>query len=152
MTMFASFSLTLPLLRFFFFDLPPAMAAFIFASFDFCTTLLAPMAQVAVWARAHTGAKSAGACSGRSHGGQQGGAEVEGGEDEGCHGWRQVEEEEVEQGQGQGEAREHGHVRQGHLRQDDEGDPQGEAHHALRSRRALEGQRLGGASGHPPPR
>merc|ERR1719326_1267589 len=44
MTMFASFSLTLPLDHFFFLDLPPAMAAFIFASLDFCTTLLAPMA------------------------------------------------------------------------------------------------------------
>merc|ERR1740129_1679688 len=44
MTKLASFSLTLPLLHFFFLDLPPAMAAFIFASLDFCTTLLAPMA------------------------------------------------------------------------------------------------------------
>merc|ERR1719373_1073308 len=44
MTAFASFSLTLPLDHFFFLDLPPAMAAFIFASLDFCTTLLAPMA------------------------------------------------------------------------------------------------------------
>merc|ERR1719517_147170 len=43
MTMFASFSLTLPLLHFFFLDLPPAIAAFIFASFDFWTTLFAPM-------------------------------------------------------------------------------------------------------------
>merc|ERR1719413_22397 len=34
----------LPLLHFFFLERPPAMAAFIFASFDFCTTLLAPMA------------------------------------------------------------------------------------------------------------
>merc|ERR1719343_1025399 len=43
MTRFASFSLTLPLLHFFFLDLPPAMAAFILASLDFWTTLLAPM-------------------------------------------------------------------------------------------------------------
>merc|ERR1719373_1204077 len=44
MTMLASFSLTLPLLHFFFFPLLPAIAAFILASFDFCTTLFAPMA------------------------------------------------------------------------------------------------------------
>merc|ERR1719450_1255254 len=44
-TMFASFSLTLPLLHFFLRDLPPAMAAFIFASLDFCTTLLAPISK-----------------------------------------------------------------------------------------------------------
>merc|ERR1719450_1155094 len=44
-TMLASFSLTLPLLHFFLRDLPPAMAAFILASLDFCTTLLAPIAQ-----------------------------------------------------------------------------------------------------------
>eukprot|EP00437_Effrenium_voratum_P058525 CAMPEP_0181505466 /NCGR_PEP_ID=MMETSP1110-20121109/58068_1 /TAXON_ID=174948 /ORGANISM="Symbiodinium sp., Strain CCMP421" /LENGTH=56 /DNA_ID=CAMNT_0023634443 /DNA_START=74 /DNA_END=241 /DNA_ORIENTATION=+ len=44
MTKFASFSLTLPLAHFFFRDLPPAMAAFILASLDFCTTLFAPMA------------------------------------------------------------------------------------------------------------
>merc|ERR1719327_177164 len=43
-TRLASFSLTLPLLHFFFLDLPPAIAAFILASFDFCTTLFAPMA------------------------------------------------------------------------------------------------------------
>merc|ERR1719499_2915704 len=43
-TKLASFSLTLPLLHFFFLDFPPAIAAFIFASFDFCTTLFAPMA------------------------------------------------------------------------------------------------------------
>merc|ERR1719171_3512633 len=43
-TRFASFSFTLPLLHFFFFDRPPAIAAFIFASLDFCTTLFAPMA------------------------------------------------------------------------------------------------------------
>merc|ERR1719190_169655 len=43
MTMLASFSLTLPLLHFFFFDLPPAMAAFILASLDFWTTLFAPI-------------------------------------------------------------------------------------------------------------
>merc|ERR1719359_2502888 len=42
--MLASFSLTLPLDHFFFLPLEPAMAAFIFASLDFCTTLLAPMA------------------------------------------------------------------------------------------------------------
>merc|ERR1712141_567570 len=44
MTMLVSFSLTLPLLHFFFFDRPPAMAAFSFASLDFWTTLFAPMA------------------------------------------------------------------------------------------------------------
>merc|ERR1719228_2113710 len=44
MTMFASFSLTLPLLHFFFLERPPAIAAFILASLDFWTTLLAPMA------------------------------------------------------------------------------------------------------------
>merc|ERR1719429_906088 len=44
MTKFASFSLTFPLLHFFFLERPPAMAAFILASFDFCTTLFAPMA------------------------------------------------------------------------------------------------------------
>merc|ERR1719282_1362214 len=48
MTMLASFSLTLPLLHFFFLPLLPAMAAFILASFDFCTTLFAPMAPLAV--------------------------------------------------------------------------------------------------------
>merc|ERR1719327_1387704 len=42
-TKLASFSLTLPLLHFFFLDRPPAIAAFILASLDFCTTLLAPM-------------------------------------------------------------------------------------------------------------
>eukprot|EP00409_Alexandrium_fundyense_P007569 CAMPEP_0195041240 /NCGR_PEP_ID=MMETSP0347-20130606/311_1 /TAXON_ID=2932 /ORGANISM="Alexandrium fundyense, Strain CCMP1719" /LENGTH=42 /DNA_ID= /DNA_START= /DNA_END= /DNA_ORIENTATION= len=42
MTMLASFSLTLPLLHFFFLDFPPAMAAFILASLDFWTTLFAP--------------------------------------------------------------------------------------------------------------
>merc|ERR1719277_356162 len=47
MTMFASFSLTLPLLHFFFRPLPPAIAAFIFASLDFCTTLFAPIAALA---------------------------------------------------------------------------------------------------------
>merc|ERR1719410_228959 len=43
MTKLASFSFTLPLLHFFFLDRPPAIAAFILASLDFCTTLLAPM-------------------------------------------------------------------------------------------------------------
>merc|ERR1719367_2207275 len=42
-TMFESFSFTLPLLHFFFFERPPAMAAFSLASLDFCTTLLAPI-------------------------------------------------------------------------------------------------------------
>merc|ERR1719197_1915281 len=42
-TKLESFSLTLPLLHFFFLERPPAMAAFILASFDFCTTLLAPI-------------------------------------------------------------------------------------------------------------
>merc|ERR1719512_370092 len=42
-TRLANFSLTLPLLHFFFFERPPAMAAFILASLDFCTTLFAPM-------------------------------------------------------------------------------------------------------------
>merc|ERR1719231_1481328 len=41
--MLASFSLTLPLAHFFFLERPPAMAAFILASLDFCTTLFAPM-------------------------------------------------------------------------------------------------------------
>merc|ERR1719491_2618658 len=45
MTKFASFSLTLPLLHFL--ERPPAMAAFILASFDFCTILLAPMSTTA---------------------------------------------------------------------------------------------------------
>merc|ERR1719262_1846586 len=44
MTRLASFSFTLPLLHFFFLDLPPAIAAFILASLDFCTTLLTPIA------------------------------------------------------------------------------------------------------------
>eukprot|EP00406_Dinophysis_acuminata_P020447 CAMPEP_0179333318 /NCGR_PEP_ID=MMETSP0797-20121207/65232_1 /TAXON_ID=47934 /ORGANISM="Dinophysis acuminata, Strain DAEP01" /LENGTH=61 /DNA_ID=CAMNT_0021046303 /DNA_START=12 /DNA_END=194 /DNA_ORIENTATION=- len=44
MTRFWSFSLTFPLLHFFFLERPPAIAAFILASFDFCTTLFAPMA------------------------------------------------------------------------------------------------------------
>merc|ERR1719482_1602478 len=44
MTKFASFSFTLPLLHFFFLERPPAIAAFILASFDFWTTLFAPMA------------------------------------------------------------------------------------------------------------
>merc|ERR1719282_1892581 len=43
MTMLLSFSLTLPLLHFFFFERPPANAAFNLASLDFCTTLFAPM-------------------------------------------------------------------------------------------------------------
>merc|ERR1719265_653226 len=44
-TAFASFSFTLPLLHFFFFERLPAMAALSLASFDFCTTLFAPIAQ-----------------------------------------------------------------------------------------------------------
>merc|ERR1719150_2983948 len=38
MTMLLSFSLTLPLLHFFFLERPPANAAFNLASLDFCTT------------------------------------------------------------------------------------------------------------------
>merc|ERR1740121_1155863 len=49
MTRFASFSLTLPLLHFFFLPLLPAIAAFIFASLDFWTTLAAPMPPTLRW-------------------------------------------------------------------------------------------------------
>merc|ERR1719373_285956 len=50
MTMLASFSLTLPLLHFFFLERPPAMAAFVF-----WTTLLAPMATTRGGSRAQGG-------------------------------------------------------------------------------------------------
>merc|ERR1719359_2236670 len=43
-TAFWSFSLTLPLLHFFFFERPPAIAALSFASLLFCTAFCAPMA------------------------------------------------------------------------------------------------------------